>query len=137
MHKIFFRRVLTVGFVYQPNVAAYFVPYKNQIHRFFLAPSSLHTKENWPYVAYVIYLRYYTSKTLSKWSSVVISITLFLCIPSSGDAYSDRTLFLNFELWVEIFCVPTCFHVRIPKPCLSVRTPRKEIILASSISVLH
>ena len=23
-------------------------------------------------------------------------------------------------LWVEIFCVPTCFHVRIPKPCLSV-----------------
>ena len=28
---------------------------------------------------------------------------------------------------VEIFCVPTC----------SVRTPRKEITLASSISVLH
>ena len=26
----------------------------------------------------------------------------------------------NFELWVEIFCVPTCFHVRIPKPCPSV-----------------
>ena len=29
----------------------------------------------------------------------------------------------NFELWVEIFCVQTCFHMRIPKPCLSVRTP--------------
>ena len=26
----------------------------------------------------------------------------------------------NFELWVETFCVPTCFHMRIPKPCLSV-----------------
>ena len=60
---------------------------------------------------------------------------------SSGEAFSDRQLTLNFELWVEIFCVPTCFHVRIPKPCLSVcpsvRTPRKEITLASSISVLH
>ena len=46
--------------------------------------------------------------------------------PSSGEAYRDRRLAINFELWVEIFCVPTCFHVRIPKPCLfvcpSVRT---------------
>ena len=41
--------------------------------------------------------------------------------PSSGEAYRDRRLTTNFELWVEIFCVPTCFHVRIPKPCLSVR----------------
>ena len=61
--------------------------------------------------------------------------------PSSGEAYRDRKLTTNFEFWVEIFCVPTCFHVRIPKPCLSVcssvRTPRKEITLASSISVLH
>ena len=57
--------------------------------------------------------------------------------PSSGEAYRDRQLTTNFELWVEIFCVPTCFHMRIPKPCLSVRTPRKEIIIASSISVLH
>ena len=40
--------------------------------------------------------------------------------PSSGEAYRDRRLTTNFELWVEIFCVPTCFHVRIPKPCLSV-----------------
>ena len=73
--------------------------------------------------------------------------------PSSGEAYRDRRLTTNFELWVEIFCMSTCFHVRIPKPCLSVcpsvcpsicpsvrlsvRTPRKEILLASSISVLH
>ena len=41
--------------------------------------------------------------------------------PSSGEAYRDRRLTTNFELWVEIFCVPTCFHMRIPKPCLSVR----------------
>ena len=40
--------------------------------------------------------------------------------PSSGEAYRNRRLTTNFELWVEIFCVPTCFHVRIPKPCLSV-----------------
>ena len=73
--------------------------------------------------------------------------------PTSGDAYRDRRLTTNFELWVEIFCVPTCFHKRIPKPCLSVclsvrlsvrlsvcpsvRTPRKETTIASSISVLH
>ena len=57
--------------------------------------------------------------------------------PSSGDAYRDRQLTTNFELRVEIFCVPTCFHLRIPKPCLSVRTPKKEIAIASSISVLH
>ena len=41
--------------------------------------------------------------------------------PTSGEAYRDRRLTTNFELWVEIFCVPTCFHVRIPKPCPSVR----------------
>ena len=40
--------------------------------------------------------------------------------PTSGEAYRDRQLTTNFELWVEIFCVPTCFHVRILKPCLSV-----------------
>ena len=40
--------------------------------------------------------------------------------PTSGEAYRDRQLTTNFEFWVEIFCVPTCFHKRIPKPCLSV-----------------
>ena len=40
--------------------------------------------------------------------------------PSSGEAYRDRRLTTNFELWVEIFCVPTSFHMRIPNPCLSV-----------------
>ena len=45
--------------------------------------------------------------------------------PSSEDAYSDRQLNLNFELRVETFCVHTCFHVRTPKPCLSV--PRVSV----------
>ena len=40
--------------------------------------------------------------------------------PTSWEAYRDRRLTTNFELWVEIFYVPTCFHVRIPKPCLSI-----------------
>ena len=40
--------------------------------------------------------------------------------PTSGEAYRDRRLTTNFELWVEFFCVPTCFHMRIPKTCLSV-----------------
>ena len=42
--------------------------------------------------------------------------------PSSGEAYRDRQLTTNFELWVGSFCVPTCFHMRDQKPCLSVRT---------------
>ena len=46
---------------------------------------------------------------------------VYYASPSSGEAYRDRRLTTNFELWVEIFCVSTCFHVRIPKPCLSVR----------------
>ena len=40
--------------------------------------------------------------------------------PSSGEAYRDRRLTTNFELWVDIF---VCRHVsimRIPKPRLSV-----------------
>ena len=35
-------------------------------------------------------------------------------------AYRDRQLTPNFVFWVEIFCVPTCFHMRIPKLCPSV-----------------
>ena len=46
---------------------------------------------------------------------------IYYASPTSGEAYRDRRLTTNFEFWVEIFCVPTCFHVRIPKPCLSVR----------------
>ena len=40
-----------------------------------------------------------------------------------GDAY--RQLTLNFEFWVEFFCVPTCFHMRILKSCLSVPREKK------------
>ena len=46
--------------------------------------------------------------------------TIYYASPTSGEAYRDRRLTTNFEFWVEIFCVPTCFHVMIPKPCLSV-----------------
>ena len=49
-----------------------------------------------------------------------INTTFHYASPSSGEAYRDRRLTINFELWVEIFCVPTCFHMRIPNPCLSV-----------------
>ena len=63
---------------------------------------------------------------------------------SSVDAYSDRLLTPNFELWVEIFCVPTCFYIRIPKPCLSVcpyvrpsvSTPQKVITQASFVTLV-
>ena len=54
------------------------------------------------------------------WTQFMAAIANYAS-PSSGEAYRDRRLTTNFELWVEIFCVPTCFHVRIPKPCLSVR----------------
>ena len=66
----------------------------------------------------------------SLWWKVILHIILKVnklnlfhsyASPTSGEAYRDRRLTTNFELWVEIFCVPTCFHVRIPKPCLSVR----------------
>ena len=40
--------------------------------------------------------------------------------PTSGESYRNRRLTTYFELWVEIFCVPTCFHMKIPKPCPSV-----------------
>ena len=53
----------------------------------------------------------------SHWSTKLCDS---LCIPVLREAYRDRRLTTNFELWVEIFCVPTCFHVRIPKPCPSV-----------------
>ena len=51
----------------------------------------------------------------------IIHIGNYYASPSSEEAYRDRRLTTNFELWVKFFCVPTCFHVRIPKPCLSVR----------------
>ena len=47
--------------------------------------------------------------------------SIYYASPISGEAYRDRRLTTNFELWVEFFCVSTCFHMRIPKPCLSVR----------------
>ena len=65
----------------------------------------------------------YTPRHTTKLCPFVIHI---YASPSSGEAYRDRQLTINFELWVEIFCVPTCFHVRIPKPCLSVPRVKKS-----------
>ena len=49
-----------------------------------------------------------------------IRYNFFYASPTSWEAYRNRRLTTNFEPWVEIFCVATCFHMRIPKPCLSV-----------------
>ena len=38
----------------------------------------------------------------------------------------DRQLTPNFELCVEIFCVPTCFHMRIPKTLSVCSYPEKR-----------
>ena len=66
----------------------------------------------------------------------ILEICRFHCASlSSREAYRDWQLTTNFELWVEIFCVPTCSHIRIPKECLPVCIPRNEITIASSISV--
>ena len=40
---------------------------------------------------------------------------------------SSAGVWHNHIFYISLLCVPTCFHMRIPKPCLSVRTPRKEI----------
>ena len=69
---------------------------------------------------------------LENWLKIVHST--YYASPSSCEAYRDRRLTTNFELWVEIFCVPICFHVRIPKPCLSV-WPHLEKINHSFVNI--
>ena len=60
------------------------------------------------------------------------NILKLLCIPSSWEAYSDRQLTTNFELWVEIFVIR---HVSIwgLQNCvrLCFRTPRKKTIFVN------
>ena len=93
-------------------------------------------------------IRHSIKELLAKSMVSMHSRHLNYASPTSGEAYRDRWLTTNFALWVEIFCVSTCFHVRIPKPCLSVRpsvcpsvclsAPReKKSSLVSSISVLQ
>ena len=71
---------------------------------------------------YIIDLIIYCELPKYDYNFIIVSLysVPLLWIPSFGEAYRDRRLTINFELWVEIFCVPTCFHVRIPKPSLSV-----------------
>ena len=71
---------------------------------------------------YQSYIRnwYIIGKVFKSTTTWKCKNVIFYASPISGEAYRDRRLTTNFELWVEIFCVSTCFHVRIPKPCLSV-----------------
>ena len=107
--------------------------------------SLLVLSQSWRISGYKWYICYETyhlhcSCFSRKSEDVRISCIIYCASPSSGEAYRDQQLTTNFELWFEIFCVPTRFHVRIPKTLsarLSVRTSRKEITIASSVSVLH
>ena len=51
---------------------------------------------------------------------------VYYASPTSGKEYRDRGLTTNFELWVLIFCVPTCFHMRIPKTVSICPHPEKR-----------
>ena len=75
-------------------------------------------------------------KTLNRVFLLSCFVNNFYASPTSGEAYRDRQLTTNFEFWVEFFCVPTCFHKRIPKPCLSVRpSVRLSVCLSVHLSV--
>ena len=70
---------------------------------------------------------YFTKKNFIWKTSILKTRTCVLVTQRSIRCFnliiiciSVLRLTTNFDLWVEIFCVPTCFHVRIPKPCLSV-----------------
>ena len=67
---------------------------------------------------------------------IIPSELKFLCFPVVRYAYSDPQLTPNFVfwLWAEIFCVSTCFYIRIPKFSLSVRTKKKITISYFNIS---
>ena len=81
-----------------------------------------------------------TCKLYTKWKVYAVIVTIEDTIiimyhyasPTSGEAYRNRRLTTNFELWVEIFCVSTCFHVRIPKPCLSVHPSVRPSVCLSA-----
>ena len=56
---------------------------------------------------------------------------MLICIPVIPGCTIAINLAPNFELWVEIFRhfrVTACFHMRIPKSCLSVclSVPREK-----------
>ena len=68
-----------------------------------------------------------TFKKVGNWlCNLVICCRSYYSCPSFGEAYRDLQLTPNFELWVEIFCVLTCFHMRILKPCLSIPQEKKS-----------
>ena len=64
--------------------------------------------------------RMFTNKCFVSYCGCGALCTHFCASPSSREAYRDRRLTTNFELWVEIFCVPTCFHIYEDSKTLSV-----------------
>ena len=61
-----------------------------------------------------------------KWLPIGLGWVAFFSHLLGIPVLLDRQLTTNFKLWVEIFCVPTCFHVMIPKQCLSVPREMKS-----------
>ena len=70
----------------------------------------------------LFYIQYISSEL--QW--LVKTVSFMIMHPRPGRHISDQQLTTNFELWVKKFCVPTCFHMRIPKPCLSVPREKKS-----------
>ena len=64
--------------------------------------------------------RMFANKCFVSYCGCGALCTHFCASPSSREAYRDRRLTTNFELWVEIFCVPTCFHIYEDSKTLSV-----------------
>ena len=104
-------------------------PWKHKILIFFFFQKSLKFEfwlmtKSWNHLSFVNISPTLVIDTSMERSSRILhhgNPKFFYASPTSWEAYRDRRLTTNFELWVEIFCVSTCFHVRIPKPCLSVR----------------
>ena len=86
--------------------------------RFVIYTQCTNLKKKWKDVTFNN--NYYRYRNFCETHIFGLRFYYYFASPSSGEAYRDRQLTSNFELWVEIFCVSTCFHMRIPKPCLSV-----------------
>ena len=71
------------------------------------------TQSSVPFFSYFLFQQY---DHIWRSNSPKVHIRFRYASPLSGEAYSNRQLTTNFELLqVETFCVPTCFHMNIPK----------------------
>ena len=95
----------------------------------------------------MIYFSNHEKIIVSDFRFFIIIIIIYRCVfegmnyasPTSGEAYRDRQLTTNFELWVEIFCVDMFPYEDSKTVSVRLSAPRekKSSFLASSISVLH